>query len=157
MKKIQPRFHNFMQLHQLKPIHKFKKSKRIGRGGKHGTYCGKGIKGQNSRAGSSIRPALRDLIKKIPKLRGYRYKRKDKKIVEINLGILEKQLEAGEKITPMALLKKGMIQKIKGALPEVKLLGDGSLTKKLLVEKCKVSKKAKEKIEAAGGKVIGKS
>ncbi len=144
-----------MQLHELRPSHKFKKAKRIGRGGKRGTYSGKGIKGQTSRSGARIRPALRDLIKKIPKLRGYRYKRKYKKTIEINLDVLGKQLEAGERVTPQILLKKGMIQKIRGALPEVKLLGDGSLDKKLLVEKCKVSKKAKEKIESAGGKVVG--
>jgi large subunit ribosomal protein L15 len=59
-----------MQLHEIKPIHKLKKKKRIGRGGKRGTYCGKGIKGQTSRAGARIRPEIRDLIKKIPKKRG---------------------------------------------------------------------------------------
>jgi len=45
-----------MQLHQLKPKNKLKKAKRIGRGGKRGTYSGKGIKGQRSRAGAKIRP-----------------------------------------------------------------------------------------------------
>lgn len=142
-----------MQLHELRPSHKFKKNKRIGRGGKRGTYSGKGIKGQTSRSGARIRPALRDLIKKIPKLRGYRYKRRHKKTIEINLDVLGKELLSGERITPQILLKKGMIQKVRGALPEVKLLGNGSFDKKLLVEKCKVSKSAKEKIEKAGGQI----
>lgn len=143
-----------MQLHQLKPKYKSKKSKRVGRGGKRGTYSGKGQKGQTSRSGARIRPALRDLIKKIPKLRGYRYKRKGRKTVEINLDVLGKEFLPGEKVTPQILLKRGMVQRIKGVLPEIKLLGDGVLEKKLLVERCKFSKKAKEKIEAAGGKVI---
>ena len=56
-----------MQLNELTPQYKPKRKKRIGRGGKRGTYCGKGIKGQNSRAGAKIRPAIRDMIKKIPK------------------------------------------------------------------------------------------
>lgn len=59
-----------MQLHQIQPLHKPKGKKRIGRGGKRGTYSGKGIKGQSSRAGAKIRPEIRDLIKKIPKKRG---------------------------------------------------------------------------------------
>ncbi|HOK35099.1 MAG TPA: hypothetical protein PLL80_00755 [Candidatus Pacearchaeota archaeon] len=59
-----------MQLHQIQPTHKPKDKKRIGRGGKRGTYSGKGIKGQTSRAGAKIRPEIRDFIKKIPKKRG---------------------------------------------------------------------------------------
>ena len=69
-----------MQLHEIKPKHKLKKSKRVGRGGKRGTYCGKGIKGQKSRAGAKIRPELRDLVKKIPKVRGYKFNPKEKKL-----------------------------------------------------------------------------
>jgi len=142
-----------MQLHQIRPKHKIKKSKRIGRGGKRGTYSGKGIKGQKSRAGARIRPELRDLIKKIPKLRGYRYKKIEKKKVSVNLSDLQKKLESEAMITPQVLLKKGVINKIKGRLPEVKLLGGGSLSKKFLVEKCQVSKSAKEKIEKSGGTI----
>jgi len=59
-----------MQLHELQPDHKSKTKKRIGRGGKRGTFSGKGVKGQKSRAGRKIRPATRDLIQQIPKLRG---------------------------------------------------------------------------------------
>jgi len=61
-----------MQLHELKPDHKNKTKKRIGRGGKRGTFSGKGVKGQKSRAGRKIRPGTRDLIQQIPKLRGAR-------------------------------------------------------------------------------------
>ena len=59
-----------MQLHEIKPVHKNESRKRIGRGGKRGTYSGKGMKGQKSRAGKKIRPAVRDLIQRTPKLRG---------------------------------------------------------------------------------------
>lgn len=67
-----------MQLHQIKPSHKSKSEKRIGRGGKRGTYSGRGIKGQKARAGAKKRPALRDFVKKIPKKRGYRFRHKFK-------------------------------------------------------------------------------
>jgi len=59
-----------MQIQELKPNCKNKKKKRIGRGGKRGTYCGRGLKGQKSRAGRRIRPAVRDFILRTPKLRG---------------------------------------------------------------------------------------
>jgi len=67
-----------MQLHELKPTHKLKKRKRIARGGKRGTYSGKGMKGQKSRAGRRLEPVVRGLIKRYPKLRGYRFKSKVK-------------------------------------------------------------------------------
>lgn len=152
-----------MRLHNLKPIHKSKKRKRVGRGGKRGTYSGKGIKGQKARAGKRIRPALRDLIKRIPKLRGVPAKRKQKSIrgkwrrslavphTIINIKAIEKKFSFGDKVSPQTLLEKGMIRKIKGGAPKVKLLGSGELTKKLLVENCQISKGAKEKIEKVGG------
>jgi len=65
-----------MQLHELQPTHKTKTSKRIGRGGKKGTYSGRGMKGQKSRAGARMQPLVRELIKRYPKLRGYRRKAK---------------------------------------------------------------------------------
>ncbi len=59
-----------MQLHQLKPTHPLSSSKRVGRGGKRGTFSGRGTKGQHARAGHRIRPAERDFIQRLPKLRG---------------------------------------------------------------------------------------
>ena len=67
-------------MHELKPEHKNKKSKRIGRGGKRGTYSGRGVKGQKSRAGRKFQPIIRELIKKYPKLKGYRQNPKNKKL-----------------------------------------------------------------------------
>jgi large subunit ribosomal protein L15 len=143
-----------MQLHQLKPKIKKKAKKRIGRGGKRGTYSGRGIKGQKARAGRKIRPELRDIIKKLPKKRGYRFVSFRKKPAGVNINVLEKKFNDNDKINPAVLFEKGIIKKRKGFLPTVKLLGTGNLTKKLLVFKCQISKSAKEKIEAAGGQII---
>lgn len=142
-----------MQIHELKPKHKNRGKKRVGRGGKKGTYSGKGIKGQKSRAGRKMVPIIRELIKKYPKLRGYRrFVLHDYKAV-VNLDTLEKTSKDGEIISPDNLIKKGIIRMIKGKKPEVKILGQGKLTKKLIVENCAVSKTAKEAIEKAGGKI----
>ncbi|MCH8741486.1 50S ribosomal protein L15 [Patescibacteria group bacterium] len=140
-----------MQLHQLKPIHKKKKRKRVGRGGKRGTYSGKGVKGQRSRAGKKFQPVIRELIKRYPKLRGYRFKSFRLKPTIINLDALEMKFKTGDTITPYTLIEKRIISKIKGRLPQVKILGKGKLEKSLTVRNCLVSSKAKEKIEKAGG------
>lgn len=142
-----------MQLHQISPIKKQKEKKRVGRGGKRGTYSGRGIKGQKSRAGARIRPAWRDLIKKLPKLRGVKFKSIFKKPLIINLGDLEKNFQDREIVSPNTLLEKGLIAKIKGRIPEVKILGEGEITKKIEIRDCQVSKSAKKKIEGAGGKI----
>lgn len=142
-----------MQLHHLKPKTRLRKKKRIGRGGKRGTYSGRGIKGQKARAGHKMRPEMRDIIKKIPKLRGYRAKSRPKLSREINLGVLEKHFKDGDKITPAELIKRGLISAKGGKALEVKLLGSGEITKKLLVSDCQISKSAREKIEKAGGSV----
>jgi len=144
-----------MQLHQLKPIHKPKKKKRVGRGGKRGTYSGRGMKGQKSRAGTrKYQPIIREIIKRYPKLRGYRQEGREKFKKEINLSLLEEKFNPGEVVTPKVLISKRIIRKIKGRVPEVKILAKGELKKKLTVKNCVVSAKAKEKIEKAGGKVI---
>jgi len=135
-----------MQLHQVKPKHKPKKKKRIGRGGKRGTYSGRGIKGQKARAGRKIRPEIRDFIKKIPKKRGYKFKAKPKPQI-VNLRDLEKHFKEGEIVSPETLFKKGLIAKVKSREPkEVKILGQGKLTKKLEIKGCKLSKSVKNEM-----------
>lgn len=62
-----------MQIHDLKRKHKNKKDRIVGRGGKHAKTSGRGGKGQTARAGNKRRPELRDIIKKLPKRRGYRF------------------------------------------------------------------------------------
>lgn len=138
-----------MQMHQLKPEHKLKKKKRVGRGGKRGTYSGKGIKGQHSRAGRKFAPAIRELIKKYPKLRGYRFKKRDNIIAIVNIEDLEKKFKDSEVISPKTLLEKKLIRKIKGRLPKVKILGKGELTKKLIIKDCELSESAKRKTQSA--------
>jgi large subunit ribosomal protein L15 len=142
-----------MQIHELKPKHKNRTKKRVGRGGKKGTYSGKGIKGQKSRAGRKMEPIIRSLIKRYPKLKGYRSFRFDKDFAVVNLDVLEKNTKDGETINPENLIKKGIISNIKGKTPKVKILGTGKLTKKLFFENCKTSKTAKEAIEKAGGSI----
>ena len=135
-----------MQLYQIKPIHKQKNKKRVGRGGKRGTYSGKGIKGQLARAGRKVRPEIRDFIKKIPKKRGYRNKPIFPKPQIVNLRDLERNFKEGDIITPEALVKAGLIAKISNRIPEVKILGTGKLTKKLEIKDCKTSESVKKAI-----------
>lgn len=146
-----------MQLHELKIKNRRKDRKRIGRGGKRGTYSGKGQKGQKARAGASFAPAIRSLIKRYHKLRGYRLGQKDDKYYIINVGILEEAFNAEEIVNSQVLVDKGIIRKIKGRLPRVKILGNGDIAKNLVIENCVVSKTAKEKIEKAGGKITTKA
>lgn len=63
-----------MQIHNLNRTHKNKKDRLVGRGGKHAKTSGRGGKGQTARAGNKRRPELRDIIKKLPKNRGYQFK-----------------------------------------------------------------------------------
>lgn len=140
-----------MQTHQLKKQKNQRKHKRIGRGGKRGTYCGRGVKGQNARSGSSRRLAILDLIQKIPKLRGVpakRYKKLGTKqfrsaYTVVNLNILEKKFKDGETVSPQTLLEKKLVRRIKGRMPKVKILGKGELTKKLVFEGVEKSKNVK--------------
>ena len=142
-----------MQIHELKPKHKNKGKKRVGRGGRKGTYSGHGMKGQKSRAGRKMEPIIRSLIKRYPKLKGYRSFAITGYTAVVNLVTLEKLAKDGETINPENLLKMGIVSKMKGKTPKIKILGTGKLTKKLVVENCKTSKTAKEAIEKAGGTV----
>ncbi|MFH1643117.1 MAG: 50S ribosomal protein L15 [Patescibacteria group bacterium] len=142
-----------MQLHELKIKNPNKDRKRVGRGGKRGTYSGKGQKGQKSRSGHSFQPAIRNLIKRYHKLRGYRLGRRDDKYSIVNLGIIEKTFSVEEVVNVETLVTKGIIRKIKGRFPKIKVLGNGEIIKKLVFENCEVSAKAKEKIEKVGGTI----
>ncbi len=137
-----------MQLHQLRrKTENKRKHVRVGRGGKRGTTSGKGTKGQKARSGHRIRPAVRDLIQRLPKLRGYANKPTTTEAFAINVGKLETL--GLSTVSHAELLKAGLISR----KTIVKILGDGDLTKKITVEGLKVSESAKKKIEAAGGKV----
>lgn len=145
-----------MRLHQIKSTHKLKKSRRIARGGKRGGYSGRGIKGQKSRAGAGIRPAIRDLMMKLPKQRGrakHSFKSLFVKPVILNLEIIEKIFKAGEIVNPKNLFEKKLIYKKSGDLPKVKILGDGEISQKLAFRDVLLSKSARDKIEKVGGSV----
>ncbi|MEK7596465.1 MAG: uL15 family ribosomal protein [Patescibacteria group bacterium] len=142
-----------MQLHEVKPTIKKKFKKRIGRGGKRGSYSGRGIKGQKARAGHRLRPEIRDTIKKLPKKRGYRFKAIREKPKAINIGDFSAYFKDGDKVTPKTLMEKGLLKLKSGRMPAVKILGAGELDKKILVEDCQISESARKKIKKSGGNV----
>jgi large subunit ribosomal protein L15 len=152
-----------LNLSNLKPAQPRKARKRIGRGlgsGK-GRYSGRGIKGQKSRAGSNKMPAgfeggQMPIDMRVGKLRGntsadampigpFRTYSQP-----VNVASLEERFDAGADVTPEALKDVGLIAKLS---VDVKVLGEGELTKKLSVTAHSFSKAAAEKIEAAGGTV----
>ena len=143
-------------LHTLKRITGNKKVKLVGRGGTRGKTSGRGTKGQKARAGHKMRPQLRDIIKKLPKLRG-RGKNINKTFrlqpATVNLAMIENNFESGAVIRPQALLEKGLIRRQRGKTPAVKILGSGEVQKKFSFFNCQVSETAKVKIEQAGGAV----
>lgn len=147
-----------LKLHHLKPSAGSKhRPKRVGRGDAsgHGTFSGRGSKGQKSRTGGTRRlqqKGLRRLLLATPKLRGF--KSLYPKPAIINLEALEAKFRDGDKISPQILKEKGIIGKIEAG---VKILGNGELTKKLEIVGCQASQSAKEKIEKAGGTICGKN
>ncbi len=92
-----------MQIHELKRQHKNKKDRIVGRGGKHAKTSGRGGKGQTARAGNKRRPELRDIIKKLPKLRGYRFNSHRADVVLTTDKVLE---VAGKKESFAAMRKR---------------------------------------------------
>lgn len=144
-----------MQIHQIQRTNPNKKKVIIGRGGVRGKTSGKGTKGQKSRAGHKIRPAMRDIIKKIPKKRGYKFASIEIKPAVINVSVLDQRFDAGSIIEPSVLVTKGLIKRNGGKIPQVKILAKGDLSKKLTFKNCLVSVGAKEKIEKAGGNIVG--
>lgn len=112
-----------MQLHQLQPKTKSRRARQIGRGGRRGKTSGRGTKGQKARAGHKMRPEFRDIIKKIPKKRGYHFHSISPKPAIVNWSLLEKNFPAKTKITPTLLLEKRLVRRVKGRPPVVKILG----------------------------------
>ena len=147
-----------MQLHQLQRRNPNKTKKRVGRGVTRGKTSGRGHKGQKQHGGTP-RPEMRDLIKRLPKLRGHGKNRartvhggKLNNAV-INVATVEAFFNDGDTVSPQTLLEKGLVRRQRGRAPQVKILGSGDITKKCTFEGCTVSVKALEKIQAAGGTV----
>ncbi len=148
-----------MQLHSFSPRTKNIKNAPVGRGGKRGKTSGRGGKGQTARAGHKIRPEVRDLIKKLPKLRGHGKNRartvKTNRISTsaVNLAALDLAYKAGETVSPASLLSRGLVRRAKGRAPVVKILGTGELSKALVVRGCALSVSARAAILAKGGTI----
>lgn len=142
-----------MKIHQIKRSHKNKKSVQVGRGGKRGKTSGRGTKGQKARAGRKIRPEMRDVIKRLPKKRGYRFKSIQPKPVIISITMIEKNYSDSEEISPKTLLEKKLISLRDFQKKRVKILSGGSLSKKISVSGCLVSRSAIEQIQKAGGTI----
>jgi large subunit ribosomal protein L15 len=123
----------------------------VGRGSKRGKTAGRGTKGQNARSGRKKRPEMRDVIKRLPKLRGRGknfLKSRFASTRAITLSILDKNFAKGETVNRTSLMSKGLI----GNEP-VKVLGSGELSKALNLSGLAVSDTAKAAIEKVGGKV----
>ena len=143
-----------MKLHELKPAFGSTSApKRLGRGigSGLGKTSGKGHKGAKARSGGGKRPGFEGgqmtLIRRLPK-RGFTNKFRTE-YVAVNVDRLE-IFEDGMTVGPVELIQYGIIKKIEDG---IKIMGDGELTKKLTVQAMKFTATAKEKIEAAGGKV----
>jgi large subunit ribosomal protein L15 len=128
--------------------------KRVGRGdgSGHGTYSGRGVKGQKSRSGNKVRPGFEGgqlpLIKRLPQKRGFtNIFRTQYSIVNMDkLNIFA----PGSEVTPDKLLAAGLVKSLRHP---IKILAGGNIDHPLLVRANKFSAAAKAKIEAAGGKV----
>ena len=142
-----------LQTLQPNPGAKHRK-KRLGCGESSGLgkTCGKGNKGQKARSGGSIRPGFEGgqmpLQRRIPK-RGFNNIFRTEMAI-VNVAALEANYEAGAVVTIDSLIEKGLVKKV---LDGVKVLGYGELSKALTVQANAISESAKQKIEAAGGKI----
>ncbi|TAK94976.1 50S ribosomal protein L15 [Patescibacteria group bacterium] len=146
-----------MQFNELKVTGKTSR-KRIGRGGKRGTFCGKGCKGQKARSGGNVDPLFEggrsSLVERLKKLRGFKSPHPKKSVV--SLEALESHFKAGETVSMQLLVDRKLIAaRVSNA--GAKILGTGKLSKALTLDKdILVSKSAKEAIEKAGGSVASK-
>jgi large subunit ribosomal protein L15 len=144
-----------MKLHELKYAEGSKtKKKRVGRGPSSGwgKTCGKGHKGQKARSGSGIHPwsegGQMPLQRRLPKRGFTNIFKKEYEIV--NLTRLEERFDTGTEITRELLVQVNLVHSLKD---QVKILGQGELTKQFHVHAHAFSKSAIEKIKAAGGDV----
>lgn len=133
-----------------------KARKRIGRGlgSGQGKTAGRGHKGAGSRTSYSKRLTFEGgqmpVVRRVPK-RGFNNKAFADVFAEVNVAKLEEHFEAGAEVTIASLSERGLIR---GSFDQLKILGDGELTKSLKVSAHRFSKSAREKIEKAGGSVV---
>jgi large subunit ribosomal protein L15 len=144
-----------MQLNDVhRGIQKNRKRKRIGRGSGsgHGKTSGRGHKGHKSRSGYSRKPTFQGgampMIRRVPK-RGFN-NRWAVTVFAVNIGRINDAFDDGAEVTLESLAAKDLA---KGTFDEVKILGDGDVTKKLTISAHRFSKSAEQKITAAGGTI----
>ncbi len=144
-----------MQLNSIKKSKVEKVKRRVGRGNGSGagTYCGRGCKGQGQRKSGNVRAGFEGgqtpLISRLPKLKGFNNPNRVESQV-VNVKDLDR-FKDGDEVNILTLLEKKLIRK--KSVP-VKLLGNGIITKKLNIKVHKISSVAKDKVLAAGGKIL---
>jgi large subunit ribosomal protein L15 len=143
-----------MQIHQLK-LKKRKERKTVGRGGKRGTYSGRGNKGQKARSGAPIDPLFEggrsSLIMRLKKVRGFKSRNAKKSVVKLEA--LEKTFKDGETVSIKTLIASKLVNKA-DEKNGVKILATGTIKKKLTISKeILLSQTAKDAIIKAGGKI----
>ncbi|MDC7217434.1 MAG: 50S ribosomal protein L15 [Spirochaetales bacterium] len=148
---------NIFELKAPKGANKNKKVLGRGHGAGTGKTAGRGHKGQKARSGGNVRPGFEGgqmpLYRRVA-ARGFSNYMFKKTYVPVNLFLLEKNYSDGEVVSLETLVEKGLIKKSE---KNIKILGNGELSKKLEVQIEKVSAGAVEKIEKAGGKIVKKS
>ncbi len=145
-----------MQTNNIKRKTKRKTSSPVGRGGKRGKTSGRGTKGQKARAGRKLRPEIRDVIMRLPKLRGRgsnSFVSRFSKPNIVKLGKIGAKFLANESIGPKELSVKGFFPSSKIKLGVKILSGGGTLGKAVNITGCQVSVSARQEIEKAGGSI----
>jgi large subunit ribosomal protein L15 len=141
-----------LQLNNREKLHK--KRKRIGRGGDLGGTSGKGHKGQKARSGGGVHLSFEGgqmpLSRRLPR-RGFNNKQFRDEIKIVSLEVLERHFDDGAVVSKESLFEKNIV-KGKSRF-RIKILSDGTLTKKITVQVDMISASAREKIEKAGGQV----
>ena len=143
-----------MKLNELMPSVQRKARKRVGRGESSGLgrTCGKGANGQKSRSGKGVKPYFEGgqmpIYRRVPK-RGFSNALFKREYAIVTLAMLNK-FEDGAEVTPEILVENGIVRDLKDG---IKVLGNGTLEKKVTVKAHKVSASAKAAIEAKGGLV----
>lgn len=136
-----------IELYNLTSRQRRHPKKRAGRGNASGkgSYSGRGIKGQRARSGGKKglkkRSYMKQLIKKIPKLGGFRSAKP--KAETISLALLEKNYKESETVTLASLKRKKLVAR---QSKEAKIVATGKLTKKLTIKNIPLTKQAKEKL-----------
>lgn len=144
-----------MKLHELSPKTKRKERKRVGRGMRSGSgkTCNRGHRGQGQRSGTETKPGFEGgqmpLYRRVPKKKQF-VNPNTRHWAVINVGRLNAFFEDGDTVDEQSLIEKGLINK---GLDGVRVLGSGTLEKKLVVKARYTTASAKEKIEAKGGSV----